>query len=132
MLISLTMKLGLAAPLQFMLPHPAPVPPTVAAVVAPAPAPISTVTTTATTTPAIPAPKPVTPPATSSTTTTSGVTMCLVSWQAPAGITNPNQAGVASTAPSYGEATVLCSQVQEWEAQPIYPAGTTFTVQQGF
>lgn len=77
MLIPLTLKLGLAAPLQFMLPHPAPAPAVaVVAVVAPAPAHITPVTTTTTTTvpTAVPGPQPVGP------STTSTETDCVVQW----------------------------------------------------
>lgn len=81
MLISLTLKLGLAAPLPFMLHHapPAPVAPVVA-VVAPAPAQVPPVTTTAATTPPVTEPTAVPGPQPQGTSSTTTQTDCVVQW----------------------------------------------------
>lgn len=92
-MLGLAMKLGLAAPLQFMLPHtPPPAPPVpVVAVVAPALAPITPVTTTTTTTvpTAQPGPQPLGP----SQTTTQ--TDCVVQW--PVTAVNPDGSTFTTT-----------------------------------
>lgn len=93
-MIGLAMKLGLAAPLQFMLPHHVAPPAPVVAVVVPAPAHITPEATTTTTTSmteptAQPGPQPV------GTSVTSTVTDCVVQW--PTTGTNPDGTSFTST-----------------------------------